>query len=94
MFCPFVKGQCEPDCVFNNNCFDEDADENCNILDAIRNIQSDGFTERSPRDYLDSIESHLNNIDVNSGSDQTDSSYISNKLDDILKILDEIKTRP
>ena len=30
-------------------------------MDAIRNIQSDGFDERSPKDYLESIEKELKN---------------------------------
>ena len=93
MFCPFVKGACVPDCIFNNGCFKENDPENCNLMDAIRNIQSDGFTERSPKDYLESIETHLGTIDYNSGTDHTDSSYINDKIDDILTKLEEIKKK-
>lgn len=49
-------------------------------MDAIRNIQSDGFDERSPKDYLESIEKELKNISSNTGSDQTESWEIRNEL--------------
>lgn len=91
LFCPFVNGDCNPECVFNNNCFDECHSENCNLMDAVRNIQSDGFVDRTPNDYLSSIESKLNSIESNTGYDQTDSSSINNTLDEVLKVLKEIK---
>lgn len=93
MFCPFIKDECNPECLFNNNCYDEGDSENCSMMDAIRNIQSDGFTERSPRQYMDSIESDLAAIKSNTGSDQTDSYTINSTLDDIKDLLEEIKNK-
>ena len=92
-FCPFINGDCNPDCVFNNNCYDEGYSENCNLMDAVRNIQSDGFVERTPNDYLASIESELKSIESNTGYDQTDSSSINSTLDDVLKQLKEISKK-
>ena len=77
---PFVNGKCVSECIFNNHCFDDGDPENCNIMDAIRNIQSDGFDERSPKDYLESIEKELKNISSNTGSDQTESWEIRSEL--------------
>lgn len=67
-FCPFLNDECNPECVFNNNCFEEGDSENCNLVDAVRNIQSDGFVERTPKDYLESIENKLKNVDSNTGA--------------------------
>ncbi|MFG6377343.1 MAG: hypothetical protein K1W19_03335 [Lachnospiraceae bacterium] len=91
MFCPFINSECVPECIFNNNCYDEGDSENCNIMDAIRNIQSDGFIERTPKDYFESIEHILENISSNTA--QTESWDINNKLDDILISIKEIKKR-
>lgn len=93
MFCPFIKGDCVSECIFNNGCGDEGDPENCNLMDAVRNIQSDGFVERTPKDYLESIETTLDSIRSNTGSDQTESWEISSKLDDVLHKLDEIKKK-
>ena len=93
MFCPFVNGECVTECIFNNGCYDEDDSENCNLMDAIRNIQSDGFIERTPKDYLESIETTLKSVDSNTSSDQTESWNINNTLDDILTELKEIKKK-
>jgi hypothetical protein len=89
-FCPFINGNCITECVFNNGCFDEGDPENCNFMDAIRNIQSDGFVERTPKDYLEGIEDKLQNIKSNTGSDQTESYEIKNELEDISRKLDQI----
>lgn len=91
MFCPFVKGDCVSECIFNNGCFNEGDSENCNLMDAVRNIQSDGFVERTPKDYLESIETELSSIRSNTGSDQTESWNIDSKLDDVVRLLEEIK---
>ena len=89
-FCPFINGNCITECVFNNGCFDEGDPENCNFMDAIRNIQSDGFVERTPKDYLEGIEDKLQNIKSNTGSDPTESYEIKNELEDISRKLDQI----
>ena len=86
-FCPFLNDECNPECVFNNNCFEEGDSENCNLVDAVRNIQSDGFVERTPKDYLESIENKLKNVDSNTGSDQTDSCSILSEIQDIKELL-------
>ena len=93
MFCPFVNGDCVSECIFNNGCFNEGDPENCNLMDAVRNIQSDGFIERSPKDYLESIETELSSIKSNTGSDQTESWNINNTLEDILTKLKEINKK-
>ena len=93
MFCPFVNNDCVADCIFNNGCFEEQDSENCNLMDAIRNIQSDGFVERTPKDYLDNIENLLKSIEYNTGNDNTESNSINSKLDDIINKLDEIKDK-
>lgn len=89
-FCPFINGDCIAECIFNNGCFDEEDPENCNLMDAIRNIQSDGFDERTPRDYIASIEDNLQRINSNTGSDQTESWGIKSELEDISSKLDKI----
>ena len=60
MFCPFVKGECRSDCIFNGD------DGACMILDNIVEIER------------------------NTGSDQTESWYIDNKLGEISDKLDNI----
>lgn len=90
MFCPFINGECNTECVFNNNAYKESDPENCNLMDAVKNIQSDGFAERTPKDYLDRIENLLQIIKSNTGSDQTDSYYIKSELEDISRKLDDI----
>ena len=60
MFCPFVKGNCVSDCVFNNG------NDECNVLRIITKIEK------------------------NTGSDQTESWYIDNKLSSISEKLDNI----
>lgn len=89
-FCPFINGNCVPECVFNNGCYKEGDPENCNLKDAVRNIQSDGFEDRTPRDYLQSIENKLQSINSNTGSDQTESWDIKSELEDISRKLDQI----
>lgn len=59
-------------------------------MDAVRNIQSDGFDERSPKDYLESIEKELKNISSNTGSDQTESWEIKSELENISQKLNQI----
>lgn len=70
--------------------FDDGDPENCNIMDAIRNIQSDGFDEHSPKDYLENIEKELKNINSNTGSDQTESWEIRSELENISQKLSQI----
>lgn len=88
-FCPFLNGDCVPECVFNNGCYKEGDPENCNLMDAVRNIQSDGFTERNPKEYLESIEQKLKDVSSNTGSDQTESWGIKSELEDISRKLDQ-----
>lgn len=90
MFCPLVKGECISECIFNNGCYDEEDIENCNLMDAVRNIQSDGFVDRTPKDYLEGIDDKLQSIKSNTSSDQTESWSIKNELEDISRKLDQI----
>lgn len=89
-FCPFINGNCVSECVFNNACFNEGDPENCNLKDAVENIQSGGFVERTPKDYLQSIENKLKDIETNTGNDNTESLWIKNELEDISRKLDQI----
>lgn len=93
MFCPFVNGDCVPECVFNNGCLDENDPYNCNLNDAVSMIQSFGFADTNLEDYLQNIDSTLDTIKSNTGSDQTDSSYINGKLGNIEDMLEEIKKK-
>lgn len=90
MFCPFIKDNCVNDCVFNNHKFEMESSENCTLMEAARNIQSAEFPERTPKDYLDSIESKLYHIDYNTSKDQTDSWQINEKLDCVIEKLNRI----
>lgn len=90
MFCPFTNGNCNAECIFNNNVYEKGNSENCNLMDAVRNIQSDGFVERTPKDYLESIEILLKKIELNTSSDQTESYSIKSELEDIYSKLNDI----
>lgn len=85
MFCPFTKNnQCEYECVFNNKCYEENDPCGCNLNLALSVINSMnlGLTV-----FQKNLNTSIKNIESNTGSDQTDSFNISQKLDDILKIL-------
>lgn len=86
-FCPFLNGDCISECVFNNGCYKEGNPENCNLTDAVKNIQS---VDRFPQNYLQSIEDKLKDIESNTGSDHTESWDIKNELYDISRKLDQI----
>ncbi len=89
-FCPFINGNCVSECVFNNGCYKEGDSENCNLKDAVRNIQSNNFEDRALKNYLQSIESKLKDIELNTNSDHTESWSIKSELDDISRKLDQI----
>ena len=89
-FCPFINGNCVPECVFYNGCYDVVNPENCKLVDAVRNIQSDDFEERTPCDYLEGIEDKLQSIKSNTSSDQTESLGIKSELEEISRKLDQI----
>ncbi len=90
MFCPFIKDDCKKECIFNSNIYYESNLANCNIMSAINIIQSSEFEERTPKDYLESIESILKRIESNTGNDQTESSYILSELEDISNKIDNV----
>lgn len=89
-FCPFINGNCVSECVFNNGCYKEGDSENCNLRDAVRNIQSNNFEDRALKNYLQSIESKLKDIKLNTNSDHTESWSIKSELDNISRKLDQI----
>lgn len=93
MFCPFVNDNCVSNCVFNNHKFDGDSSENCTLFVAARNMQTAEFFERTPEDYLGSIESKLYHIDNNTSKDQSDSWQINEKLGCILDKLNRMLGR-
>ena len=89
-FCPFINGNCVSECIFNNGCYNEDDPENCNLKDTVRNIQSDGFEYHTSRNYLQSIENKLKDIELNTGSDHTESWSIKSELKNISRKLNQI----
>lgn len=52
------------ECIFNHGCLKKDDPDNCNLIDLVRNIQLQGFGERTPNNYLQSIEDKLNDIET------------------------------
>lgn len=71
MFCPFINGECNPECVFCDN--DYHNDNKCQLFKNIISIQS-----------------KLSSIDMNTSSDQTDSSSINTILNEISNKLDKL----
>lgn len=86
-YCPFAKTECRSDCIFYGGYLDENDKDNCELYDGINTIRS----LAAPNSYLDTrideIHSQLRNIEYNTSSDQTDSSEILDKLNDIKEFL-------
>ncbi len=62
MFCPFIKGECVLDCIFNNGDYDVDNPDTCNLADAINIIQLSISEEHNPIKRLEDIEKKLSSI--------------------------------
>lgn len=93
MFCPFIKGDCESECVFYNNCYNYNNPESCKIYEAVDMIGSFGFEETRLSDYIENIDSNVFKTSENTGIDQTESPYINSRLSSIENMLDEIKDK-
>lgn len=48
MFCPFVKGKCVPDCIFNNTPND------CKLLDSLKSIENNTGTDQTDSWWINS----------------------------------------
>lgn len=56
-------------------------------------VHSLGFDETKLSDYIENIDEHIGEISRNTGTDQTESTYINTRLSNIESILDEIKEK-
>ena len=88
MFCPFIKDECNDECVFIG--YNIDLPNNCDLYDAIQVIRSFQAPGNEIDKRLNSIESKLSSIKSNTGSDQTDSYYIHGELRDIKELLSNL----
>lgn len=89
LLCPFLQGECDYNCVFNNGCFDEDDKENCDFLDAIQTIRSFQEPDNQVDKRQQEMISELGDIHSNTGSDQTYSYEIKELLEDIKELLEK-----
>lgn len=87
LYCPFTKGDCNDNCVMNNNCFDSGDLENCMLRTSVESIIAftNGIAVVNKK-----IEEQLKTIKDNTGSDQTYSYEINNRLDNIENLLEKI----
>lgn len=83
MFCPFLKGDCNTDCIFFNENGNEKDPYSCNIFDAVNMIQSFGFQERTLESYLAKIESKVNSIRSDVSTIDTHTGNIESYTDSI-----------
>lgn len=86
-FCPFIKGECNDDCIFRGG--NINLPDDCVLYDAIAVLQSLQAPGNQIDIRLSTIEAFLKNIDVNTSSDQTKSWYINNELEEIKNLLKE-----
>lgn len=89
LICPFLQGECDYNCVFNNNCFDDGDKENCDLLDAVQTIRSFQAPDNQVDKRQQEMISELENIRSNTGSDTTDSYYIKELLENIKELLEK-----
>lgn len=89
IYCPFTNGDCNSNCVFNNNCGEPGEALNCNIADAVDTIRS----LQAPGSYLDKrlaeIISQTSSIESSISCTESDVSSIRNDLSDIRRIMDK-----
>lgn len=85
IFCPFAKGPCKSECLFNNGCFDLGNADNCDLKDAVLTIRSLG-------EHGSQIDKRLSAIEDNTSSDQTESYGIKSVLRDIEGLIKQSKT--
>ena len=67
LFCPLTNGNCNYNCVMNNNCFDEGDIQNCMLRGSVESIISftNGLSVVNKK-----IEEQLKSINDNTGSDR------------------------
>lgn len=82
IFCPFIKGNCKFECIFNNKSYDDNDVQNCELLSAVGVINS-YVTDKLPKEHFDNIEKKLDTISSHTGSDQTESYEIKKILNEI-----------
>ncbi len=87
LFCPFVNGDCRPNCIFNGNYFEEGDPENCHLNDAIETIRSLQAPDNEIDKRQQEILSALNNI----SSHTLDIYDIKNEVDEIKETLSKIQ---
>ena len=87
LYCPFTNGNCNNDCIMNNNCFEENDSQNCMLLKSVESIIS--FVNGLSVVNKDT-EKYLKSISDNTGDDHSYSFEINNKLDSIKNLLEEI----
>ena len=92
-FCPFIKDECNQECVFYNNAYDEEEQQSCSLYDAANMIYSLGFDDTKLSDFVENIDSNLYKVSQNTGTDQTDSSYIRSSISNIESTVDEINDK-
>ena len=59
LFCPFIKGKCRRDCIFNEDDIEDDEPENCKIfcaLDAIGSFELDLYMRHGLFDDFDDLD--------------------------------------
>lgn len=94
MYLPvFFKAECNQECIFYNNAYDENDQQSCSLFDAANMICSFGFDDTKLSDFVENIDSNLYKVSQNTGTDQTDSSYIRSSVSSIENTVDEINDR-
>ena len=87
LFCPLTNGDCNYNCVMNNNCFEDGDIQNCMLRSSIESIIS---FANSISVANKNIDNQLESINDNTGSDHSYSFEINNKLDSIENLLEKL----
>ena len=87
LFWPLTNGDCNYNCVMNNNCFEDGDIQNCMLRSSIESIISfaNGISVANKN-----IDNQLKSINDNTGSDHSYSFEINNKLDSIENLLEKL----
>lgn len=87
LFCPFTRGKCNMDCVFNNGCFDEGNKGNCDLRNVTEFCGSWLVPDSNFEKQTNKTNQILNNIEINTSSDQTQSSQILTTINELISQL-------
>lgn len=85
MFCPFIKGECNDECMYRGG--NVPLPDDCDLYDAIKTLQSLQLPNNAIDNRMQELASSLSSIDSNTSSDQTDSYRILSEVRDILELL-------